>query len=127
VDGEIGPQQILEARLHDPTIRALAQRVEVVESEELNELCRLYEKGDPRGRFASVVTIALKDGREFNSGLVEGGLSFPQSDWDARRMEDKFRWLTGYVLDQLTVDRVVDLLWQLDGVSNVRELTQLLC
>ncbi|MCP4118617.1 MAG: MmgE/PrpD family protein, partial [Desulfobacteraceae bacterium] len=52
VDGEVGPDQTAEHRLNDPIIRGLAQRIEVVESENLNELCRLYEKGDPRGRFA---------------------------------------------------------------------------
>jgi 2-methylcitrate dehydratase PrpD len=126
IDGEIGPRQILEPRLSDPILRELAQRVEVIESQELNELCRLYEQGDPRGRLASSVTIALKDGRELNSGLVEGGLSFPQPGWDERRMEEKFRWLAGHVLDQLRVDRVAEMLWQFDQIAHVRELVQLL-
>lgn len=126
VDGELGPQQMLEARLCDPAIRALAQRVEVVESEELNKLCRLFEQGDPRGRFASIVTIALKDGREFNSGLVEGGLSFPQPNWDERKMEEKFRWLVSSVLDESRVNPLVNLLWQFDTLPDVRELIQLL-
>jgi len=59
VDGEIGPHQTGEHRLKDPVIRNLARRVEVVESEELNKLCRLHAAGDPRGRFASIVTIKL--------------------------------------------------------------------
>ncbi|MBN1179406.1 MAG: MmgE/PrpD family protein, partial [Anaerolineae bacterium] len=77
VDGEVGPGQTLERRLDDPHIRSLARKVEVEESEELNELCRLFEKGDPRGRFASKVTFVLEDGRTLHSGLVDGGLRFP--------------------------------------------------
>jgi len=83
----MGTQAHRSCPLTDPTIRELAQRVEVMESDELNELCRLYEQGDPRGRFASTVTIVLRDGREFHSGLVEGGLSFPQPGWAERKME----------------------------------------
>ncbi len=57
VDGEIGPAQMLEARLSDPRIRALAAKVEAVEDDEMQRLCRLFEQGDPAGRFASIVTI----------------------------------------------------------------------
>ncbi len=126
VDGEVGPGQTLEQRLDDLRIRSLAQKVEVVESEDLNELCRLFEKGDPRGLFASIVTIILKDGGEFNSGMVEGGLRFPQPGWDEPKMEEKFRWLAAYVLDKVRIQALLDMLWRFDGVSNVRELTQML-
>ena len=126
IDGEIGPAQTLEQRLGDPQMRDLARRVEVTEAEDLNELCRLFEKGDPRGRFASRVTVVHKDGREFHSGLVGGGLSFPQPAWDERAMEDKFRWLAATVLDAARVDRLLEVLWHLDQASDVRELTRLL-
>ncbi len=39
--------------------------IEIIESEELNELCRLHAQGDPKGCFASKVTIKLKDGSVF--------------------------------------------------------------
>ena len=126
VDGEVGPEQTLEHRLGDQRIRALAQKVEVIESEELNELCRLFEQGDPRGRFASIVTIALQDGREYNSGMVDGGLRFPQPGWDQDVMEEKFRWLAAYVLEPARVDAVMDMLKRWDQVSNVRQLTAML-
>lgn len=124
VDGEIGPDQILEGRLSDPRIREIAQKVQVFESEEMEELCRLFEQGDPQGRFASVVTITLKNGQIFNSGIVDGGLRFPPSAWDEGRMADKFRWLANSVLDESTVDEMLDLLVHLEELSNVRQLTQ---
>ncbi len=126
VDGEVGPTQMLEERLVDPQIRALAQKVEVVESAELEALCRLFEQGDPRGRFASVVTIALEDGRQFCSGLVDGGLRFPQPGWDQERMSRKFRWLAGFVLEAALADRLLDMLWHFEQLPDVRELTRLL-
>jgi 2-methylcitrate dehydratase len=124
VDGEIGPDQTLEGRLSDPRIREIAQKVEVFETEEMEELCRLFEQGDPQGRFASEVTITLKNGQSFNSGIVDGGLRFPPSEWDEARMADKFHWLADYVLDASTLDETMDLLSHFEKLSNVRQLTE---
>ena len=126
MDGEIGPAQTLEPRLSDPRLRAIAKKVELVESEELNELCRLYEQGDPRGRFASKVTVVLADGRTFDSGLVEEGSRFPNPAWDRERIDEKFRWLTRPVLDEERIDRLLDIAWHFEDVSNVRRLTDVL-
>lgn len=112
--------------MDDPKIRDLARRVGVVESEELNELCQLREKGDPRGRFASTVTITLKDGKKLNSGMI-GEAPFPPPGWDENRVEEKFRWLAAFVLlDEARVNALVDMLWHFEEVPNVRELTQML-
>lgn len=123
VDGEVGPAQTLEARLDDPQVRALAQKVEVEEAEDLNELCRLYELGDPRGRFAGRVRLTLKDGRELRSGTVETDECYPPVGWDEERMGDKFRWLASHVLDDQRVDTILDMLWHFEDVRRVRELT----
>ncbi len=122
VDGEVGPAQTLEARLQDPQIRRLAQKVRVVESAEMERLCQLYEKGDPEGRFASRVTITLQDGRVLHSGLVDGGLRFPQLGWDEARMSDKFRWLAGFVVEGPRIDRLLEMLWHFEQVQDVRQL-----
>jgi len=124
VDGEIGPDQMLEGRLSDPRIQEVARKVEVLESEEMEELCRLFEQGNPKGRFASVVTITLKNGQSFNSGIVDGGLRFPPSSWDEGRMADKFRWLANFVLNARTVDETMDLLFHFEELPNVRQLTE---
>jgi len=126
IDGEIGPRQVLEDRLTDPAIRALASRIDVTESPELEELCRLFVAGDPRGRFASEVTITLASGRELKSGLVEGPLSFPQRGWDEGTVEEKFRWLANNVLESRAVDELWALLRRVEGLADVRELTALL-
>lgn len=124
VDGEIGPNQMLEHRLSDPEIQALAQRVEVIESEELNELRRLYETGDPRGRFASIVTIKLKDGREYTSGMKDGGMALTAKEWTLEMMTDKFRWLAANVMEPDKIDEILEMAWHLDEIGSVRELTE---
>ena len=103
-------------------IRALAAKVEVVEDAEMERLCRLFEQGDPSGRFASTVTITLQDGREFHSGVVDGGLRFPQPGWDEARMEEKFRWAAGFVLDQSCIEALAEMLWRFEMIPSVREL-----
>ena len=126
VDGEIGPAQILESRLSDRRIRDLAARVTVKQSPEMERLTRLFEQGDPEGRFASIVTIRLRDGRSVDSGVVDGGLRFPQPGWDEARMDAKLRWMAGFVLDQARVDALSQLVWRFDKTGGARELIALL-
>ncbi len=123
LDGEVGPAQMLEERLADPRIRSLAQKVEVVETRELEHLRELFEQGDPRGRFAGRVVITLADGREVDSGLVDSGLSFPPSGWDQERMSHKFEWLAATVLPETDVQPVLETLWRFERLTNVREWT----
>ena len=125
IDGEIGPAQTMGQRLDDPEMQGMARKVEVVESEKLNELCRLYELGDPGGCFAGRVSIVLEDGTVLESGLVDGSPRFPNPGWSRERMEDKFRWLVGSVLDEEQIDRLLAMVWRFEDVSSVRELTAL--
>lgn len=124
LDDEVGPRQILEERLGDEQVRDLASKVELVESEEFNELYRLASTGDPRGKYISAVTITLKDGRQFASGVVEGGIKYPQR-WNEEQVEKKFRWLAGFVLDKTRVDKLVEMVWNFEEVADSRELSNL--
>lgn len=126
VDGEVGPDQMLEHRFGDQSIRDLAEKIELVETDELNELYRLAARGDPQGKYVSVVIISLNDGRTFNSGIVSGDINYPQQDWDEHRVEEKFRWLIRPVLDKACINEVVEMTWHFEEVPKVRELTQIL-
>lgn len=123
VDGEVGPEQILEHRYGDPKIRTLVEKVELVETDELNRLYRLAETGDLSGKYACAVAIRTRDGREFYSGVVEGNINYPQTGWDEARLEAKFRWLVSPMLGDQRTDGLVELMWHLEEVSDVRELT----
>lgn len=126
VYGEVGPGQMLESSFNDPKIRDVVDKIELVESEELNRLYRLAGKGDPKGKYASVVTITLKEGKQLTSGMFESKIRYPQPDWDEQRVEKKFRWLMKYVLDKPRTDRLVDMVWHFEDVDDVHQLTQLL-
>jgi 2-methylcitrate dehydratase PrpD len=126
IHGEVYPEQVLEPALSDRGVRDLASKVELVESDELNDLSGRYAIGDPQGRLASKVSISLRDGRVLNSGMVESGICYPQPGWDEERLEHKVRRLIGGVLTETAVDQIIDLVWHLDEITNVRSLTDLL-
>jgi len=126
VDGEIGPDQILEHGLKREDIRDVATRIEVEETEELNELYRLASEGDPDGKFASKVFIQLRDGRELETDQIEGEINFPQNTWDDESLEEKFRWLTRHVLEEDHIDAVVQTILGLEELPDVHELTSML-
>lgn len=126
IDGEVGPAQILDDRLQDPQVRSLAERVEVVESEEFNTLYRLAQRGDPGGKYAARVSITLRDGRTFESDVVEGNINYPQQGWDEERLERKFRWLASRVLEDARIDELLYMLRRFDQVPDVRVLAAML-
>ncbi len=126
VDGEVGPAQVLEHRFGDLQIRSLAEKIELVEAGDLNELSRLLQKGDPRGKYAARVTITLRDGTIHESGMVEGNINYPQQGWDEERLAEKFRWLAGQVLAESQVDELVEMVWAFDQVGDVRQFARLL-
>jgi 2-methylcitrate dehydratase PrpD len=125
LDGELGPDQMLEHRLSDQRVQTLARKIEVLETQELNELYSLASRGDPRGQFGARLTITLTDGRQIASDLVSADFNVSR-EWDEDRVESKFRWLVGRVLAEPRCDAIVDMVWHFDEVQDVRELTQLL-
>ncbi len=125
VDGEVGPSQVLESRLSDPSINALVDRIELVETEELDSLYRPSFEGRGGGLGASRVVICLEDGRILDSGLVSDACRIAASG-DEERLEKKFRWLTSSVLGENRIDGLLEMLWHFDAVHEVHELTSLL-
>ncbi len=125
IDGEVGPHQVLESRLGDASIKALVDKIELLESEELDDLYRPSFEGRDEGKSASRVVIRLEDGRTLDSGPVSDSCRI-EARGDEQRLEGKFRWLTGYVLEQDRIDRLLEMLWHFETVADVAELTALL-
>jgi 2-methylcitrate dehydratase PrpD len=121
-DGEIGPKQTNLQRLKDPAIRSLASKVEIRVTDEMNELRRLFELGNPKGRFASSVELVLESGDTVTSGLIDGGFTYPPRGWDRAKMEEKFHWLVDPVLGDERTYRLIQLVWSLEKESNVADL-----
>lgn len=126
IDGEVGPDQVLEHAFDRNDIRDLAGRIDVVETHELNELYRLACQGDPRGTYASKVIVELHDGSKVRTGRIEGEINFPQETWDRETLENKFRWLAGHVLEKERTDRLIEAVWRLAEVPDIREFTSTL-
>jgi len=125
IDGEVGPDQILESRLGDPGINALVDKIKLLESKELDDLYRpSFDDGDDR-LSASRVVIRLEDGKALDSGPVSDCCRIEASG-DEQRLEEKFRWLTGYVLGQDRIDRLLEMLWHFETLPDVGELTALI-
>lgn len=120
LDGEIGPQQVLEPRLQDPRVRALFDKIELVLDPEIDQLYKSTQEMDLV--MHSAVDITLYDGRVLNSGLVERG----SSRWDQPGLEQKFRWLVGHVLDSETVESLLVLFRAFEDLEHVSQFTGLL-
>ena len=125
IDGEVGPDQILESRFDDVIINALVDKMTLVESEEFNELYQPSFLGGDEGYSPGRVVIHFKDDRTIDSGVVTESCRI-EARGDEKRLEQKFRWLTGYVLEQDRIDQLLEMLWHFEEVSDVRELTALL-
>jgi hypothetical protein len=100
-------------------------KIELVESDELDSLYRPSFEGGDEGLSASRVMIRLEDDRTLDSGLVSDACRI-KARGDEERLEQKFRWLTGYVLEEDQIDPLLKMLWRFDAVQDVRELTSLL-
>jgi 2-methylcitrate dehydratase PrpD len=118
VDGEIGPMQVLQERLSDPTLQALFDKIEL----ELDPLIdQQYKDAQEMDLFmTSAVEIRLDDGRVFDSGIVERGAGH----WKRDSLEDKFRWLVGQVLETAIVEDLISMVREFESVEQVSELTR---
>lgn len=120
LEGEIGPDQILESRFEDPQVRALFDKIEIVLDPQIEQMYNETLEMDLR--MHSAVEITLPDGKTFDSGIVERGAD----RFDGADLERKFRWLAGYVLDSARVEKTLEMVAQIDRLGSVRELTRLL-
>lgn len=111
IDGAAGEAQYSDARVADPRLVALRERVHAVADAALHE-------------DAARVRVRLKDGRVVERFVEHalGSLARPMSDRD---LEDKFRALSAPILAQEAVDAVLGACWQLERSPNAGALARL--
>jgi 2-methylcitrate dehydratase PrpD len=111
MDGAAFPAQYTDARVRDPVITALRERIGAVADPSLAE-------------DAAEVTLVLKDGRSYTEKVTHatGAPGNPMTD---AHLETKFRTLAGEVLPRGRVERLLALLWKLDQVPDVGEVVAL--
>jgi 2-methylcitrate dehydratase PrpD len=124
LDREVGPDQVLESRLDDEAVKALVDKIEILEDPEIDRWYQFVHNGvdKPDALVTSRVAITLVDGRMLDSGIVDRAAI----EWDDAALEEKFRWITGYVLDDERIERLVTMVWEFENLSSVKELTQVL-
>jgi 2-methylcitrate dehydratase PrpD len=111
VDGQALPAQFTDAKAHDPVIHGVRDKVEVAEDPSLGE--------------GAVITLTLTDSREYVE-RVEHASGTPGNPLSDAQVESKFKGLAAEVLPHDQVDRAADMLWNLEKVSDARELIRLL-
>lgn len=97
VDGRVGPEQVSGARLADPAIRALAQRIKAVVSPEL-------ERRFPAEALCEV-ELHMRDGSVRRSGIC-GARGDPADPLPEDELRDKFRRLAEPVIGAGQTERV---------------------
>ncbi len=70
------------------------------------------------------ISITTKDGKKY-SAHVEIPKGDPRNPPTDRELEDKFRSLTASALGKARMDRLVETIWGLEKVGNVRQLIRL--
>jgi len=111
IDGEFGLKQVLGNRLEDEVILELADKVEIVFSDKLED--------EFPERCLCEVEIINDGNQSFRSGIMtaKGDPDIPLSD---KELEMKFRQLVGSALNARKVQNLIEMLWHLEELKDVR-------
>lgn len=111
--GQAFLEEFGEKGLHNPEVLDLATRIEFIEDPEMD---KRWPQEEP-----SEVTLRLKDGSEYTAivDFAKGSLGNPLTE---KELRDKFRILAGSVLPQAAVEKIIDLVANLEKLNNIRDL-----
>jgi 2-methylcitrate dehydratase len=115
IDGEVTSRQFEPARFMDAAVWKFLENVKV---ERNAELSGLYP-----GAVANIVHVDLTDGRRLTK-RVDYPLGHAKNPLKDSEVERKFQLLANPSLGGEGAQRVIDLVWQLDGATSVDELMQ---
>ncbi|HEY1460049.1 MAG TPA: MmgE/PrpD family protein [Casimicrobiaceae bacterium] len=111
IDGAVGEAQFSDARVVDPAVTALRDRVRATVDPAMQE-------------DAANVRITLRDGRVLTRRIEHaiGSLKRPMSDRD---LEQKFRALCAPILDAAAIDTLIAECWRLDSLQDAGALARM--
>ena len=117
IDGEFGLKQVLGGRFEDQSILEMAEKVEIIFSDKL-------EAAFPE-RCLCEVEIFTNGNQSFRSGIItaKGDPDIPLSD---KELEGKFRQLAGSVLDETKLEKLIEMVWHLENVEDMRDFVNVL-
>lgn len=114
--GTVTPRQFNHSCIHDPELRRLLAKVEVVSNDEFT---RDYERLPVLHRTRVTVTMAGGETIVGESGGELGDLSNPMTDAE---IEEKFLGLTEEYLGRARARSMLDTLWGLDTLQDMRAI-----
>jgi 2-methylcitrate dehydratase PrpD len=106
LDGEVGPDQVLPPRLHDPDLLSLLDRV-------TTEVDPEFEAEFPAKAPAEVV-VETVEGSVFHSGRIEALWEPPDTLPSDRELETKFLWLVEPVIGKTKARTLAEQIWSAD-------------
>jgi 2-methylcitrate dehydratase PrpD len=117
MEGKVWREQFSEERIRDASLLALAQKVKVQLDPELE---KLYDEEWP-----SIVEVRTKDGAVYSAryNLPKGEPEAPLTDAE---IMDKFVSLATDTVSDEKAQRIMDLVWNLERVKDIKELVVLL-
>ena len=116
LEGEVFIDQFTEAKVNDPGVIEFSRKVTVVPDPELDKL-------GPEFRHAVIAEIKTVDGRSF-SARVDTARGSDKRPLSTDEVVHKYEALAGMVLGRERVAKLQDMVWQLETVSDVRELAK---
>jgi len=112
IDGQALPAQFTDQRTADPAIGSLRNRID-------------FDEDPSLPRRAVRVTLELNDGRTYSQG-VDHPTGTPGNPMSDAMVQQKFHGLATAALGVEKADKAQRILWDVDKLSNVRELMPLL-
>jgi len=120
LDGTVTPRSFNDARLWDPDLRELMQRIEVVENDEFT---RLNERVPVEHHTRVTVVTARGERLVGEAGGAKGDMMTPKGDAE---IIAKFRNLTDDCLGSKRAESALERLWRLEEMKSAAEIPPLL-
>ena len=118
LDRAVGPDQFTDAKLRDPRVRELADKIVIEADPRLDEVASL-------GSGPAIAEIITKNGAKFRCEILQprGHPMNPVTDAD---IEEKFRSMAGKFINEKQMKQIIDNVYSLEKLDDIRELVNLL-
>jgi len=111
IDGTAYPEQFTDSRVQDPVVSALRD-------------CIMATPDSSLAEDQSVVTLTMHDGRSYTE-TIHHATGSPENPMTDEKVNEKFRVLANEIHPMHQTKRLLNLLWDLDHVSNVKDVISL--
>src|SRR3989338_6012331 len=113
VDGKVELNQFSEERIKDPMLHKLMGKIKISRDVDLN---RQYPEAMP-----NLIEIVTKDGRRFLK-MITYPKGHPKNPMTDKEVEIKFKTMADNILPPGQTDIILDKLWHLEYIKDVREI-----